>query len=100
MAVSGINNGVDPNELHSLSQKVEPEEESRSFIDSLTGAFDKVNSMQLNANQAMEDLAVGRRKTLHETMIEVEKASVAFNLFMAVRGKVITAYQEVMRMHF
>jgi flagellar hook-basal body complex protein FliE len=99
MAIDSINQ-IDPKQLHSLTPKVEPEENGKSFLDSLSGAVDRVNKLQLDANQAMEDLAVGRRKTLHETMIQVEEASIAFNLFMAVRTKVMTAYQEVMRMHF
>ena len=99
MAVSNIN-GVDPAQLHSLSPKVEPQKDGKSFFDTLNGAFNQVNQMQLDTNQAIEDLAVGRRNTLHETMVQVEKSSIAFNLFMAVRGKVMTAYQEVMRMHF
>ena len=99
MAVSTLN-GVDSSQLQSLNPSVEPQKPDSSFMDTLTGAVDRVNQMQLDANQAMEDLAVGRRKTLHETMIEVEEASIAFKLFMAVRGKVMTAYQEVMRMHF
>jgi flagellar hook-basal body complex protein FliE len=100
MSVGNIN-GIDPNMLHSLTPKVEPDDsKGKSFKDSLVGAFNQVNQMKLEADQAITDLAVGRRKTMHETMIQVEEASIAFNLFMAVRGKILTAYQEVMRMNF
>ena len=44
--------------------------------------------------------ATGRRKTLHETMIQVEEAQIAFNMLMAVRRKLVDAYQEIMRMRF
>ena len=100
MSVGGINS-LDPEALHSLTPRVESQEsEGGSFKDSLLGAFNEVNKMKLEADQAIEDLAVGRRKTLHETMIQVEEANIAFQLFMAVRGKIMTAYQEVMRMNF
>ncbi len=100
MSLGNIN-GIDPGSLHSLTPKVEPEETgTKSFKDSLVGAFNQVNQMKLEADQAIEDLAVGRRKTMHETMIQVEEANIAFQMFMAVRGKLMTAYQEVMRMNF
>ena len=93
--------GIDPKTLNSLTPKVEPDEKAeKSFKDSLLGAFNEVNQMKLEADQAIEDLAVGRRKTMHETMIQVEEANIAFQMFMAVRGKILTAYQEVMRMNF
>lgn len=100
MSVGNIN-GIDPKMLHSLTPKVEPDDsKAKSFKDSLLGAFNQVNQMKLEADQAITDLAVGRTNTMHETMIQVEEASIAFNLFMAVRGKILTAYQEVMRMNF
>jgi len=85
--------------LHTLDPKNQPRESGR-FAKSLTGAVAKVNQDHQDANQAIQDLATGRRKTLHETMIQVEKAEISFRLLMAVRGKLVNAYQEVMRMHF
>jgi flagellar hook-basal body complex protein FliE len=92
--------GFGPNLLHSLSRKTEPEETSKGFLEHMKESVERVESEQQKADQAVQDLATGRRKTLHETMIQVEKAGVSFQLLMAVRGKLVTAYQEVMRMHF
>ncbi len=71
-----------------------------SFLDTLSGAVREVEASGAKADRSMTDLAVGRRKTLHETMIAVEEAEIKFRLMMAVRGKLINAYHEIMRMNF
>jgi flagellar hook-basal body complex protein FliE len=47
---------------------------------------------------AMEKLASGESKNLHETLLTVEKADIAFRTMNQIRSKVIEAYKEVMRM--
>lgn len=81
-------------------KETKPSSGGKSFADTMKDSIAKVENMQQSANQAMTDLAVGRTKTLHETMITVEQASISMNLLLAVRGKVINAYHEVMRMQF
>ncbi len=73
---------------------------SKAFADTLRESIGKVEEMQRGADQAVNDLAVGRTRNLHETMITVEQADIAFRMLMAVRSKVISAYHEVMRMQF
>jgi flagellar hook-basal body complex protein FliE len=72
----------------------------KSFTDTLKESVNKVENLQQSADQSITDLAVGRTKTLHETMISVEQADLSFRMLMAVRGKVISAYHEIMRMSF
>jgi flagellar hook-basal body complex protein FliE len=43
-------------------------------------------------------LAAGKQKDIHQTMIALEKADVAFQLLMQVRNKIIAAYETIMRM--
>jgi flagellar hook-basal body complex protein FliE len=72
----------------------------RSFLDTISESIQKVENDHRAAEQSVQDLATGRRKTLHETMIAVEKADVSFRMLLAVRNKLLSAYQEVMRMQF
>lgn len=58
----------------------------------------KVNDMSVQSDQAIQKLATGENRNLHETMIAVEKASVSFLFMSQVRNKALEAYQEVMRM--
>lgn len=65
------------------------------FFKELVG---KVNEMSQQSDQAIQRLATGENRNLHETMIAVEKASISFLFMSQVRNKALEAYQEVMRM--
>jgi len=39
-------------------------------------------------------------KDIHEAMIDIEKANISFRLMMQVRNKLLSAYEEIMRMQF
>lgn len=71
---------------------------SQSFSEMLAGSIMEVNGLQNEANVAIENLVSGRSQNLHETMLAVEKAEIAFRTMNQVRQKVLDAYQEVMRM--
>jgi flagellar hook-basal body complex protein FliE len=58
----------------------------------------QVNANQQSADKAIQSLATGEAKGLHEVMIAVEKSSVSFQFLAQVKTKVVEAYQEVMRM--
>ena len=69
-----------------------------SFTEMLANSIGEVNKLQGEANLAIEKLATGKSKNIHETMLAVEKAEIAFKTMNQVRQKVIDAYKEVMRM--
>lgn len=70
----------------------------KTFGDFLQDSIGKVNALQQDANVAMEKLASGESKDLHETLLAVERAEIAFKAMNQVRSKVIDAYKEIMRM--
>jgi flagellar hook-basal body complex protein FliE len=69
-----------------------------SFSDMLTNSIAEVNGLQKEADKAIQKLVTGKSKNLHETMLAVEKADIAFRTMNQVRTKVIDAYKEIMRM--
>lgn len=71
---------------------------NKSFGQFLSEAIDNVNKLQKNSEQASLDLAAGKVQDVSDVMIATEKATVALQLTMQVRNKVLDAYQEVMRM--
>lgn len=90
---------INPSELHAMQRRQAEEPEKKTgFTDSLKQAIDGVNNDLAKADEAVQDLATGRRRTLHETMIATEQAHISFKMLMAVRGKLVSAYQEIMRM--
>lgn len=68
------------------------------FGEVLGQSVEKVNNLQNQADAAVNDLTTGKNTDIHQTMIAVEKARVAFELMMQLRNKVITAYETIMRM--
>ena len=92
-----------PNGLESLTNTVSPANPKEirspeSFGKMLARSLDEVNQLKLNADEAINDLAVGKQKDIHQTMIALEKADVAFQLMMQVRNKIVAAYETIMRM--
>jgi flagellar hook-basal body complex protein FliE len=69
-----------------------------SFSEVLKDSLSEVNDLQIQANDAAQALVSGRGVALHDVMIQMKEAQVSFELVLAVRNKVIEAYQEVMRM--
>lgn len=69
-----------------------------SFFDQLKGGITEVNDLQRDSDKMSVDLASGKNGNLHETMLAVSTAELAFNLMVQVRNRALEAYQEVMRM--
>ena len=70
----------------------------KSFGDFIQDYMSDINKEQVKADIAAVNLATGKNKNIHETMIQMEKAALSFQLLIQVRNKALDAYQEVMRM--
>lgn len=57
-----------------------------------------VESFGQNANASVGRLLSGEGEELHTTALAVQQAELSFDLFMQMRNKVVSAYQEIMRM--
>jgi flagellar hook-basal body complex protein FliE len=68
------------------------------FVDHLKASFLTTNVLQHKSATAQEELSTGRNGNIHETLLAISKADVSFRMLTEVRNKVISAYQEVMRM--
>jgi len=73
-------------------------ETGKTFGDFLQDSLTKVNSLQQEANVAMDKLASGESQNLHETLLAVEKAEISFKMMNQIRSKVLDAYREIMKM--
>lgn len=69
-----------------------------SFKDMLKSFFEKVNSLQHQADQKMKDFAAGNIQNIHEVFVAAEQAGLALRLALQLRDRIITAYTEVLRM--
>lgn len=68
------------------------------FGATLLDVMKEVNSSQLNARKAQEDVITGKSTDYQDVMISMEKASTAMQLTLSVRNKVLEAYQEINKM--
>jgi flagellar hook-basal body complex protein FliE len=73
---------------------------SAPFSDLLTDAVGQVNQLQDQARAAVTGLMTGSGVDVHQAMIATQKASMAFELALAVRNKALQAYQQVIGMQF
>lgn len=96
---------VDPLKLLPVTGRLSPEsplpasaDSDKSFGHFLSEALGEVNQLQSNAANASVRLAAGKVQDISEVVIASEKATIALQLTMQVRNKVVEAYQEVMRM--
>ena len=68
------------------------------FADHVKATLANTNDLQFQAKTAMEELAPGRNGNIHETLLSMSKAETSFKMIQQVRNKVLTAYQEILRM--
>jgi flagellar hook-basal body complex protein FliE len=70
------------------------------FGATLRDAISQVNNLSDASDQKVADLIKGGQGDVHNVMIAVEKADIAFQLMMQVRNKIVNAYQEVSKLQF
>jgi flagellar hook-basal body complex protein FliE len=84
--------------VEETQKKAQSGEKGGAFVDVLQNALKEVNDLQNEANSNIEGLALKREGvTPHGAMLALEKADVAFQLMNAIRGKIVRAYEEVIR---
>jgi flagellar hook-basal body complex protein FliE len=57
-----------------------------------------VEGFQNNAAQSVERYISGEGEEVHEAALATQRAELALDLFVQARNKVVSAYQEIMRM--
>jgi flagellar hook-basal body complex protein FliE len=68
---------------------------SASFSDVLKNSIEEVSRLQQDASKAVEDLATGKTENVTGVMTAMEKADIAFKTLLAIRAKLMDAYEEV-----
>jgi flagellar hook-basal body complex protein FliE len=65
------------------------------FADMLQKNIDEVSRLQQDASQAVDDLATGKTDNVSGVMTAVEKSDLAFKTLLAIRSKLMDAYEEI-----
>jgi flagellar hook-basal body complex protein FliE len=102
MKISGIPSlsGVrlSPELQKAFGSTAAPKTESPSFGEMLKEKINEVDETQKAADVAIQDVATGKSRNLHEAVLAMEMADTSLRMAVTVRNKVIDAYQEIMRM--
>jgi len=68
------------------------------FQDVFASAVQAVEAQGRNASDSVERFLSGEGEELHTTILATQRAELSFELFLQARNKVVSAYQEIMRM--
>jgi flagellar hook-basal body complex protein FliE len=71
---------------------------SGAFQNILENTIGNLQSLQSNASDAAQKFMTGQNEELHTVALADQQAELAFELGLQVRNKVVSAYQEVMKM--
>ena len=68
------------------------------FESFLHDAIARVDQVQQNSKTVVDKFLSGEDEEVHKVALAAQEAEINFDLFMQIRNKVVSAYQEVMRM--
>ena len=71
------------------------QEPHNAFKNLLLESLQQVNTMQHDADKAVEQLVTGGDVRPAEVLTAVQKADMSFRMMMQIRNKLMTAYQEI-----
>ena len=80
------------------SARVQVPSGAASFVDSLKRNIEHVDEIQQGAALAQDELMSGMRDDVEGVMIETQKADTAFRMLLALRNKLVEAYQELQQL--
>lgn len=69
-----------------------------AFSDVLKNSIEEVARLQQDASQATQDLLTGRTEDITGVFTAMEKSDIAFKTLLAIRGKLMDAYEEIKNM--
>jgi len=87
-----------PTSIPGQPTPTKPAENSTGFGDVLQDALQQVSDLQAQAGDDVQRVLTGEITDVHSAMIAVQKADISFQMMMQVRNKIVSAYQEIMRM--
>ncbi|MGJ5817951.1 flagellar hook-basal body complex protein FliE [Paludibaculum fermentans] len=84
--------------MGSASQVTSTGPVSPEFGNLLEMAIDRVELSHNTAETAVNQFVSGEENEIHSTVMAVQRAELDFELALQVKNKVVSAYQEIMRM--
>ena len=92
--IDGVNN-LNVAKLGGGAAKTTPAPNGASFADVLKDSIGEVSRLQQDASRAVQDLATGKTEDVTGVMTAMEKSDLAFKTLLAIRAKLMDAYEEI-----
>ena len=94
--INGVNNNLGVGKVEGVSgAKSAAPASGASFADTLRSSIDEVSKLQQDASKAVQDLATGKTEDVTGVMTAMEKSDLAFKTLLAIRAKLMDAYEEI-----
>jgi flagellar hook-basal body complex protein FliE len=94
----GTNGLVESSEATKSINVANNENMQKTFSQVLKQSIDEVNSDQLQAYGAMNDIATGQVTNLQEAIQKIQEAELSLKLALEVKNKALGAYKQIMSM--
>ena len=98
MDVSSIQGLYGNTPVTSGATKVDAEKGFQSMLNSVMGLLEDTNSQIQTAHKEEVAFQLGETDNTHDLMVAEQKANIALQYTVAVRDKVLEAYQTIMQM--
>ena len=93
--IDGVNNLNVGKVAGDGAARATPAPSGASFSDVLKDSIGEVSRLQQDATRAVEDLATGKTEDVTGVMTAMEKSDLAFKTLLAIRAKLMDAYEEI-----
>jgi flagellar hook-basal body complex protein FliE len=97
MSDIGNLSGVGTADLFKQKSQVNETAGGEAFAEQLKSALNEANTIQVNKEEAVADLATGEVTDLHQAAIAIGKAELSMQLMLEIRNKALNAYKEIGR---
>lgn len=87
-----------PASIPSLEPRGGTKSAAGGFQSALSDAITRVEQFQQSSQSSIDKFLSGEDEEVHKVALATQQAQLSFDLFLQIRNKVVSAYQEVMRM--
>jgi flagellar hook-basal body complex protein FliE len=99
-AIPGISPVAPATRTHGAAS-VQPAEKAGKpgeFGQALDGALEEVDGLQKKADKTVLGLSTGEVEDVHQVMIAMNEADLAFRMMLEIRNRIVDAYKEISRL--
>lgn len=68
------------------------------FAELMRSMVDQTDQQQATVQNDLKDMVSGEATSIHDIVLNASRADLAFRLVMEIRNRLISSYQEIMRM--